>query len=142
VSEISLITIFSLTIFWDAMFNCSGALITIAAVDFDLLIAFYADLLQISPHPYRPQVYAGFKIAGVELGIFQPKASHVSEFAQQGHGAVSLCLEVDDLNGVLQKLAMAGYQGSLEITMASHGQESYIYDPEGNRIILHQNNAT
>jgi hypothetical protein len=28
-----------------------------------------------------------------------------------------------------------------EVAIASHGQEIYIYDPQGNRIILYQPNA-
>jgi predicted enzyme related to lactoylglutathione lyase len=118
------------------MLNCTAALITIAAVDFDQLIAFYATLLNQPPQPFRPGVYAGFRVAGIEIGIFQPKASNTTEFT--GGGAVSLCLEVDDLAAALDDLASAGYAQTTAVITASHGQESYIYDPDGNRIILHQ----
>jgi predicted enzyme related to lactoylglutathione lyase len=118
------------------MFNCTAALITIAAKDFDQLITFYSMLLQQAPQIWRPQVYAGFRVAGVEIGIFQPQASHAAEFT--GGGAVSICLEVDNLDLALSALVTAGYLEQEVVITASHGRESYIYDPDGNRIILHQ----
>jgi predicted enzyme related to lactoylglutathione lyase len=120
------------------MFSYSAALITIAAVDFDRLIAFYSILLQQDPQPHQPQVYAGFKVAGSNLGIFQPKASNQQEFTPQTAGAVSLCLSVDSLEQVLEHLATNGYPQNPTVLSASHGRECYIYDPDGNRIILHQ----
>jgi predicted enzyme related to lactoylglutathione lyase len=120
------------------MFNYSAALVTIAAIDFDRLLAFYSVLLQQPPQPYQPNVYAGFQIAGIDLGIFQPKASNIAEFAQQKAGAVSICLSVDNLEKVLEHLASNGYTQTPTVTNASHGRECYLYDPDGNRIILHQ----
>lgn len=120
------------------MFNYSAALITIAAVDFDRLLDFYSVLLQQAPQPHQPHVYGGFKIAGIDLGIFQPKASNNQEFAHQTAGAVSLCLSVDNLEKVLEHLATNGYPQTPTVLNASHGRECYIYDPDGNRIILHQ----
>ncbi len=123
------------------MFNYSAALVTIAAIDFDRLLAFYSVLLQQSPQPYQPNVYGGFKVAGVDLGIFQPKAGS-KEFAPQTaqpiSGAVSLCLSVDNLEKALEHLATNGYPQTSTVLNASHGRECYIYDPDGNRIILHQ----
>jgi predicted enzyme related to lactoylglutathione lyase len=121
-----------------AMFNYSAALVTIAAIDFDRLLAFYSILFQQEPQPYQPNVYGGFKVAGVDLGIFQPKAVNAEEFVQPGGGALSLCLSVSDLELALTHLASAGYPQSASIITASHGRECYVYDPDGNRIILHQ----
>jgi predicted enzyme related to lactoylglutathione lyase len=118
------------------MLNCSAALVTIAAVDFDRLITFYSMLLEQPPQPWQPQIYAGFRVAGVEIGIFKPQASHAATFT--GGGAVCLCLEVADLNLTIDSLTKSGYPHQIEVITASHGQESYIYDPDGNRIILHQ----
>jgi predicted enzyme related to lactoylglutathione lyase len=121
------------------MFNYSAALVTIAAVDFDQLLDFYSVLLQQAPQPYQPQVYGGFKVAGLDLGIFKPKASNTAEFRQQqGGGAISLCLSVDNLEVALAHLADAGYPQTSTVLTASHGRELYIYDPDGNRVILHQ----
>jgi predicted enzyme related to lactoylglutathione lyase len=119
------------------MFNYSAALVTIAAVDFDRLLAFYSVLLQQSPQPHQPNVYGGFKVAGIDLGIFQPKAGS-QEFVGQTPGAVSLCLSVDNLEKALEHLATNGYPQTSTVLNASHGRECYIYDPDGNRIILHQ----
>jgi predicted enzyme related to lactoylglutathione lyase len=119
------------------MFNYSAALVTIAALDFDRLLAFYSVLLQQAPQPYQPNVYGGFKVAGIDLGIFQPKAGN-QEFASQTAGAVSLCLSVDNLEKALEHLANNGYTQNPIVLNASHGRECYIYDPDGNRIILHQ----
>jgi predicted enzyme related to lactoylglutathione lyase len=120
------------------MFNYSAALVTIAAVDFDRLLAFYSILLQQEPQPYQPNVYGGFKVAGLDLGIFKPKAINNTEFVQQGGGAISLCLSVSNLEVVLSHLAAAGYPQTAAVLTASHGRELYIYDPDGNRVILHQ----
>jgi predicted enzyme related to lactoylglutathione lyase len=119
------------------MFDYSAALITIATVDFDRLLAFYSALLQQEPQPYQPQVYGGFKVAGVDLGIFKPKVGNTAEFSQSG-GAVSLCLSVSDLELALEHLTAAGYPQTATVVTASHGRECYVYDPDGNRIILHQ----
>ncbi len=119
------------------MFNYSAALVTIAAVDFDRLLAFYSVLLQQAPQPYQPNVYAGFKVAGIDLGIFQPKAEN-QEFVSQTAGAVSLCLSVENLEKALEHLATNGYPQNPTVLNASHGRECYVYDPDGNRIILHQ----
>jgi predicted enzyme related to lactoylglutathione lyase len=120
------------------MFNYSAALVTIAAVDFDRLLAFYSVLCQKEPQPYQAHVYGGFQLAGIELGIFQPQAENAAEFASQHVGAMSLCLSVDNLEVALAYLAVHGYPQVTTIVTASHGQECYIYDPDGNRIILHQ----
>jgi predicted enzyme related to lactoylglutathione lyase len=120
------------------MFNYSAALVTIAAADFDRLLNFYAILLQQAPQPYQPNVYGGFKVAGLDLGIFKPKASNIAEFISPGGGAVSLCLSVDNLEIALAHLAEAGYPQTTTVLTASHGREIYVYDPDGNRIILHQ----
>lgn len=120
------------------MFNYSAALVTIAAIDFDRLLTFYATLLQQAPQSYQPNVYGRFKVAGLDLGIFKPKTSNTPEFISQGGGAVSLCLSVDNLEVVLAYLAAAGYPQTTTVLTASHGREIYVYDPDGNRIILHQ----
>jgi predicted enzyme related to lactoylglutathione lyase len=120
------------------MFNYSATLVTIAARDFDRLLAFYSVLFQKKPQTYQPKVYAGFQIAGLDLGIFQPKAENAPEFVQQHAGAMSLCLSVDNLEMALSHLAAHGYSQTATVIIASHGRECYIYDPDGNRVILHQ----
>jgi predicted enzyme related to lactoylglutathione lyase len=120
------------------LFSYSAALITIAAIDLDRLLPFYTVLLGQEPQPYQPQVYGGFQVAGLDLGIFQPNPNNIGEFQHQGGGAVSLCLSVNNIEAVIEYLAAAGYPQTTTVMTASHGRECYIYDPEENRIILHQ----
>ena len=116
----------------------TAALVTIASVNFDLVVEFYTQFLAVTPQPYIPQVYAEFAVAGVRLGIFCPKPSNHDEFGHPSQSGMSLCLEVDNLDRSIDKLAQLGYPPSGKISTASHGREIYAYDPDGNRLILHQ----
>ncbi|MHC5860203.1 VOC family protein [Nostoc sp.] len=51
---------------------------------------------------------------------------------------ISLCLEVSNLEDAIAHLTSLGYPPPGEISIASHGKEIYAYDPDGNRLILHQ----
>jgi catechol 2,3-dioxygenase-like lactoylglutathione lyase family enzyme len=114
------------------------AFVTIATVNFDLLVDFYTRFLGSAPQPYIPQVYAEYSLDGLRLGIFAPKSSNRAEFSQPSQSGMSLCLEVVSLEGSIDLLAQLGYAPSGTITTASHGREIYAYDPDGNRLILHQ----
>ncbi|MGQ4646481.1 VOC family protein [Lyngbya aestuarii] len=119
-------------------FQCTSALVTLAATDFELIIRFYAQLLRQEPQPYLLNVYAEFQLPSLRLGIFRPQATHLVEFENSSKSAMSLCLEVNDLEGVISHLNTLGFPPPGEITTASHGREIYAYDPEGNRLIIHQ----
>ncbi|WP_414562926.1 MULTISPECIES: VOC family protein [unclassified Anabaena] len=120
------------------VFQYTEALVTIASLNFDKLINFYIDLLSKKPVIYIPNVYAEFHIPGVRLGIFQPKKTHAFEFVNSAKSTISLCLEVSDLEDAIAHLTNLGYPPPGEISIASHGREIYAYDPDGNRLILHQ----
>jgi predicted enzyme related to lactoylglutathione lyase len=120
------------------LFMLTAALVTIASVNFNLVVDFYTQFLGSAPDKYIPDVYAEFPIAGVRLGIFCPKPSNRAEFAYPHQSGMSLCLEVDSLERSIDKLSQLGYPPSGQITTASHGREIYAYDPDGNRLILHQ----
>jgi predicted enzyme related to lactoylglutathione lyase len=119
-------------------FHYSAAFLTLASVDIDTLVRFYTQLLNQEPKAYIPNVYAEFQLSGLRLGIFQPKESNRSEFSNSARSGMSLCLEVGDLEEAIAYLTRLGYPPSGEITIASHGREIYAYDPDGNRLILHQ----
>jgi hypothetical protein len=119
------------------IFQCTTALVTLATVDIELLVVFYTNLLSQNPNPYIPNIYAEFQLPGLRLGIFRPKETHSSEF-ELAKNAMSLCLEVTDLEGAISHLTALGYPPRGEIFLASHGREIYAYDPLGNRLILHQ----
>jgi predicted enzyme related to lactoylglutathione lyase len=115
------------------MFSYSSALVTIATTNFNLLLEFYSHLFSQKPGTLLPNVYASFRLPGLHLGIFQLKDATLF---QPGSGAIGLCLEADNLE---QAIAHTGQLP--EIINASHGREAYIYDPDGNRIILYQGNV-
>jgi predicted enzyme related to lactoylglutathione lyase len=114
------------------------ALVTIASVNFDRIVDFYTKFLVSTPQPYIPQVYAEFVVVDLRLGIFAPKSSHRSEFGQSSNSGLSLCLEVDHLEQTIDRLSQLGYPPPGQIITAAHGREIYAYDPDGNRLILHQ----
>jgi len=121
--------------------DCKSAFVTLATTNFEALIGFYKLLLKRSPDPYIPQVYAEFQLPDLRLGIFKPKQSHSSEFANQS-SSMSLCLEVENLEAAIANLSpiLSQFDGSRlgEIITTSHGKEIYVYDPDGNRLILHE----
>jgi predicted enzyme related to lactoylglutathione lyase len=121
------------------MINYSVGLVTIAATDFDRSWQFYAQLLDQKPQPFTPQVYAGFRLPGLCLGIFRPKDA---DYFTPGLGAMSLCLEVSDLEMAIEYAYQPNCLPPSQIITASHGREAYVYDPDGNRIILHQGAST
>jgi predicted enzyme related to lactoylglutathione lyase len=116
----------------------TSALVTIASVDFDVVVDFYTQFLGVAPDRFIPHSYAEFPISGLRLGIFCPKSSHRDEFGHPSQSGMSICLEVDRLERSIDKLTHLGYPPSEPITIASHGREIYAYDPDGNRLILHQ----
>ena len=119
-------------------FQYTEALVTIASVNFENLVNFYKQLLNKKPSSLIPNVYAEFQLPGIRLGIFQPQKDHISEFANSVNSQISLCLEVSNLEQAIAHLTNLGYPPPGEISTASHGREIYAYDPDGNRLILHQ----
>jgi catechol 2,3-dioxygenase-like lactoylglutathione lyase family enzyme len=118
----------------------TDSLVTLASTNLEKLVIFYTDLLSQQPIKYIPNVYAEFQLPGIKLGIFKPKDTHKGEFVNASQSKMSLCLEVNNLENAIAHLTHLGYPANGEITTASHGQEIYIHDIDGNRIILHQGN--
>jgi predicted enzyme related to lactoylglutathione lyase len=117
--------------------QCKSAIATLATVNLQKLMTFYSQLLGQTPQKHIPNVYAEFQLPGLQLGIFQYKQQNAAEFAAAS-GKMSLCLEVVDLTDAIACMANLGGPPPGEISTASHGQEIYAYDPDGNRLILHQ----
>ena len=112
--------------------------LTIASPQIEQLIQFYKALFQQKPNPYIPNKYAEFEIkGGLKLGIFKPRVDQELEFSQPQKSAMSLCVEVENLEGAIAHLNSLGYPPKTDIMTASHGREIYAYDPDGNRLILH-----
>jgi catechol 2,3-dioxygenase-like lactoylglutathione lyase family enzyme len=118
------------------------AFVTIATIDLARSVAFYRDLLQREPDFYKPSVYAEFRLSGMKLGIFCPKEANRGEFGDSRGCGMSICWEVEDLDEAIAHLSELGYPAQDPIYQASHGREIYAYDPDGNRLILHQSIAS
>jgi predicted enzyme related to lactoylglutathione lyase len=114
------------------------ALVTLASVNNEDLVNFYTQLLEIKPRTIIPNIYAEFQVSGLKLGIFKPKKTNESEFEASTKSQISLCLEVSNLEDAIAHLQALGYPPHGDISIASHGREIYAYDPDGNRLILHQ----
>ncbi|MBD2232337.1 glyoxalase [Phormidium tenue FACHB-1052] len=110
----------------------------LASENFGRLVDFYGELLDQSARPYQRDRYAEFHLPELRLAIFKPNTDHASQFAAPSSGAMSLCLEVTDLDGAIAHLTHLGYAPPGPVLTASHGREVYAYDPDGNRLILHQ----
>ncbi|HAZ44592.1 MAG TPA: glyoxalase [Cyanobacteria bacterium UBA11369] len=123
------------------MVQCTDAFVTLASVDVERLVKFYSELLGKNPQNYIHNAYAEFHLPGLRLGIFKPRETHRQEFEGK-RGSMSLCLEVKDLEDTIAHLTAIGYPAAGEIITASHGREIYAYDPDGNRLILHQSPRT
>ncbi|MBE9037902.1 VOC family protein [aff. Roholtiella sp. LEGE 12411] len=119
-------------------FQYTDVIVTIASLNFDILVRFYTDFLEQNPASLIPNIYAEFHLVSLRLGIFKPKNSHASEFEANAKNKISLCLEVSNLEDAIAHLTALGYAPPGNISIASHGREIYAYDPDGNRLILHQ----
>lgn len=122
----------------EASVGCTSAFVALASENFERLVGFYNGLLDQSARPYQRDRYAEFQLPGLRLAIFKPKTDQVAQFAAPSSGAMSLCLEVTDLDGAIAHLTHLGYAPPGPVLTASHGREVYAYDPDGNRLILHQ----
>jgi hypothetical protein len=129
------------------VFQYTNAFVTIASVNCENLVNFYTKFLEQKPVVLIPNVYAEFNLFGMRLGIFKPKNTNESEFETMSDdmplciyatSKISLCLEVSNLEDAIAHLTALGYPPPGNISIASHGREIYAYDPDGNRIILHQ----
>ncbi len=141
--------------------QCTEAFVALGSIAIEPLVNFYSHLLGQQPHPYQTGVYAEFQLPGLRLAIFLPKPDHQAEFGQSNTGeqtedqagkytgskiensfsnksrSMSICLQVPNLPEVIRELQSINYPVGNIIT-ASHGQELYIYDPDGNRLIFYE----
>lgn len=112
--------------------------VAIADLDGHTLRHFYQALLEQDPVVDVPNVYAEFALLGIRIGIYKPSNTHLTEFASLSSGSMSLCIEVESIEGAITHLTTLGYPPPGSIQHTSHGREIYAYDPQNNRIILHE----
>jgi predicted enzyme related to lactoylglutathione lyase len=123
--------------------NYQRAWITIAPQNFTKSCDFYQQLLGKAPDrtmtkPGNPDrfIYAEFQLAGLTLGLYEPKNP------QTGcSSSLSLCFQVDNLENAIALVTSLGYPPPGEIMTPSHGREVYAFDPDDNRLILYQANS-
>ncbi|MGF1569497.1 MAG: VOC family protein [Nodosilinea sp.] len=121
--------------------NCSSLYVTLASPNVEALVTFYEALLGQGTDVLIPSCYAEFRLTGLRLGIFKPRPDHTNEFQAATSGGMSLCWDVEDLEDAIATLTHLGHPPPGPILSASHGREVYAYDPDGNRLILHQPNT-
>jgi len=121
-----------------AAIACYDVFVALATQQLIAIADFYSALFGKAPAILVPQRYAEFHLPGLKLGIFRPQANHQPEFDAATSGAMSLCLEVDDLEHAIATVTALGYPPAGQPAIAAHGREIYAYDPDGNRLILHQ----
>lgn len=114
------------------------AYVVLASADLNRLVSFYGELLGQAANPNWPDRYAEFRLGNLRLGLFQPQPDNLPEFQAITSGGMSVCLEVEDLDAAIAHFTHLGYPPPGPIRTASHGREIYAYDPDGNRLILHQ----
>ncbi len=118
--------------------HCKTVFIALADEDIHALKVFYQRLFEENPVVDIPNIYAEFRLPGLRLGLFKPKAGHEAEFGLSSNGRMSLCLEVEDLDAAIAHITALGYPPPGPIHHTSHGREIYAYDPSDNRLILHE----
>ncbi|WP_017661623.1 VOC family protein [Baaleninema simplex] len=118
--------------------NISEIFVTIASLNVDEMVGFYAHLFDCSPKTQILGKYAEFWMPGLKLVIFKPQKTHLCEFDDPARSGLSLCVEVDNLEDAIARLNDLGHPPPGDITVASHGREIYAYDLDGNRLILHE----
>ena len=119
------------------MVRITEMFVAIASIDLVRLVGFYQGLFESEPVVCDLERYAEFHLPGLRLAMFCPNVTHRSEFDHPARSAISLCVEVADLDGAIARLTAIGYPPPGTIITASHGREIYAYDPDGNRLILH-----
>jgi len=129
--------------------SCQTAFLTLATANLERLVTFYRRLFGQAPSREIPNRYAEFHLPNLRLGLFCPQAQHQHEFNSPQGAAFSLCLEVESLDAAIahvkatyHALEQQGqWSGPLPLgnmMTPSHGREIYVYDPDGNRLILHE----
>ncbi|PSN19680.1 glyoxalase [filamentous cyanobacterium CCP5] len=117
--------------------NLKDSFVTLGCIDLNRSVAFYQALLEQPPSVNLVDRYAEFQLPGLRLALFVPSGAHRGEFSGAS-SPMSLCLEVADLDAAIAHLEAIGHSPAGPVVTASHGREIYAYDPQGNRLILHE----
>lgn len=116
--------------------NLQNSFLAIGCLDLAKSVEFYQALLKQPPSACVAEKYAKFQLPGLQLALFVPDGAQLVEFTGAA-GPMSLCLEVADLEAAIAHLTAIGWPPG-PIQTASHGREAYVFDPQGNRLILYE----
>ena len=90
--------------------------------------------LSTGDKPEFGQLSAGDK---TEDQVGRNTSSEMENNLSRNSARMSICLQVPNLAEVIRELSAINYPVGNIIT-ASHGQELYVYDPDGNRLIFYE----
>jgi catechol-2,3-dioxygenase len=122
-------------------FVITRSLVTIATIDWLVSLTFYQNLLQRSPAVLQPDRYAEFRCTdGLVIVLYAPRPAEAPSPQGDSYPSLSLCLHVQSLAGTIAHLQAMNIAMPSGIQHSTHGQEIYIADPNGNRIILYEPN--
>jgi catechol-2,3-dioxygenase len=122
-------------------FVITRSLVTIATIDWSVSLTFYQNLLQRSPQVLQPDRYAEFWLTdGLVIALYAPRPAESPSSQGDPYPSLSLCLHVRSLAGTIDHLQAMDIAMPSGIQHSNHGQEIYIADPNGNRIILYEPN--
>lgn len=110
--------------------------VAIGTEDLAGLVDFYGRLLNQAPQVYQADRYGEFQIPGLRIALFQPRSDQGHTWATPIAGSLSLCLTVTDLGAAIEHCQQLQLAPS-PVQTASHGQEFFIQDPLGNRILFY-----
>lgn len=115
----------------------------VAVTDLDAALAFYRDILGMTPHPPETAdgatiVSLSFPAGDVELLCPADPASPVARFiAKRGPGIHHICYRVPDLTAALDRCRAAGYQLVDEVPRTgAHGKRIAFVHPKSTAGIL------
>lgn len=115
-------------------FSIRRSLITVAVMDWQQSLTFYRNLLQLEPQVLQPGRYAEFRLADCTISLYKPRLEETPTAEGNPYPSLGICLHVDSLQAALAQLNLVNHG----IQASSHGREVYLYDPNGNRIILYE----
>ncbi len=115
--------------------------VTIAVANWQQSLQFYQCLLQLAPKVLQPDRYAEFDPPSCTIALYVARPEESSQPTElSAYPSMSLCLQVKSISAVLAQLKTINYDAPAGIQQSSHGAEIYVYDPNGNRIILYEPN--
>lgn len=108
------------------------AFVAYSVTDVPRAIAFYRDVIGLTPGDMFGERWAEFEVGGATFGIGQGKSIGIQPGSQ-----FSAVFEVDDLAGTREYLKERGVEVT-DIRESPVCSSCFVTDPDGNRFGLHQ----